>query len=121
MLLKFVIFDFKETKISFEELADSPIKIVVPTGTYEISESLSSFSDTKCQEKTDTDPFIYSKSDRCVILNFKWENTEEIQKLIENSNNENNVSMVIRFKIKADYYRLEQKSLCYNMEIKFKI
>ncbi len=39
ILLKFVLFDFKETKISFEEYKDSPVEVVVPPGVFEIAES----------------------------------------------------------------------------------
>jgi hypothetical protein len=107
ILLKFVIFEFKETKISFEECLDSPYKVNLPTGVYELSEIMGNNLDVKSYQKE----FIFSKTDRCIILNFRWENISDI---FENTKK-------IRFKIKAEYIRLEAKNIEYLMEIKFKI
>jgi hypothetical protein len=102
--LKFVIFDFKETKISFAQCSKSSIGVKLPTGTYEISENYSGV-----ENKNSIDEFVFNKSDRCIILKFKLE--------------ENYVKRdhyILRFKIIAEYLRLDNKTIEYISEIKFK-
>jgi hypothetical protein len=80
----------------------------LPTGIYDISESTISEKDTKMT----TNEFIYSKTDRCIVLNFKWKPKTDI--LI-------NDYVTLRFNIKAEYFRLENKHLEYVTELKFKV
>lgn len=105
IFLKFVIFDFKETKISFAECSKSGLDVKLPTGTYEISENYSSI-----ENKSSNDEFIFNKSDRCIILKFKLE-----ENFVKKDN------YILRFKIIAEYLRLENKTIEYISEIKFKI
>lgn len=108
ILLKFLIYDFKDTKISFEECPDSPVKLVLPKGVFEISENFD-YNDN-INDLTNKE-FIFSKTDRCVILNFKY----------DLEGNYDMTNLIMRFKIKAEYFRLEVKSLEYINQIKFKI
>ena len=101
-----------ETKISFQECPNSPVKVTLPSGVYEISESTKSSLDSD----QSSDEFIYNRSDRCIILNFKWETP---QYYLDQSSKSK--TLIIRFKIKAAYVRLEPKNLEYISEIKFKI
>jgi hypothetical protein len=108
LLLKFVIFDFKETKIAFDESTDSEVKAVLPKGVYEISDS---YSDS--ENKIAPDEFVFSKTDRCLILNFKLD--ESFKNLRRRE------FYILRFKVKAEYVRLEPKNIEYISELKFKI
>jgi hypothetical protein len=74
----------------------------LPNDVYEISEGTTI---------TNESPFIFSKSDRTVILNFQW-----IDDVKPGS------TAVIRFKVKSEYMRLEiVKTIEYSLEIKFKV
>lgn len=106
VILKFVIFDFKETSISFKNVEDSPMKVTLPEFVYEVSESLTS-SDSKT-DSSEKDMAIYNKSDRCVILYFKTEPQLP-------------GTHIFKFKIVAEYVRLEPKTIEYIMEIKYKL
>lgn len=107
ILLKFVIFDFKETIIAFEECIDSEVKVLLPTGVYEMSDNYNN-----PEKKLNQDQFIFSKSDRCLILKFKFD---------ESFKNLKKDFYILRFKVKAEYVRLEAKHIEYISEIKFKI
>lgn len=100
LLLKFVMLDFKETKIHFNQCDESPTKVTLPSGSYDITES--------SDNKETTDEFIFSKGDRMIILNFKYEG----ENLQENT--------VIRFFVNAEYDRLTTNKIDYLVEIKFK-
>lgn len=99
------MFDFKESKISFEACADSPLGIEIPKGVFEISDSSGGLKETDNE-------FVVSRSDRCVILKCLFDPKETIT-----SNN----FYIMRIKVKAEYLRLENKQLDYVLEIKFKI
>jgi hypothetical protein len=112
ILLKFAIFDFKETKISFKECQNSPCKVIFPTGVYDVSESFGSGEEENMSEEQKE--FIYSKGDRSITLHFRWEIKEGNQNVLSGEN-----SRIMRFIVNAEYFRLEQKHLEYTQEIKF--
>ena len=58
------------------------------------------------KDELDDNEYIYSKSDRCIVLKFYYgESNKDI----------------LRFKIKAEYVRLENsKTIIYGVELKFK-
>jgi hypothetical protein len=97
---------------------DSPVKVILPVGEYEISGG----------SESESNEYIYSKSDRWIVLNFKW---EELSGGLENTNTTAINSSIdrtdkikfikLRFRIKAEYVRLETKKMEYITEIKFKI
>lgn len=105
ILLKFMMFDFKESKISFEECQDSPIFVNIPKGVYEISDSSTGLTDSDNE-------YVHSRSDRCVIIRFFLDSKTLLKQ---------NTTYIMKFKLKAEYLRLEVKHLEYLMEIKFKI
>lgn len=70
-------------------------------------------SENKTTEKEEPNEYIHSKSDRSIILNFKWEDNTVFF--------EENKYILLRFQINAEYVRLDTKNLDYLMEIKFKI
>ena len=98
--------DFKETKISFIECEESKTKVVLPTGSYDIKH------DSVNDKNVETNEFIFSKGDKNIILNFKYELGDE-QKDQEFG--------LIKFKINAEYTRLKPNIIEYFVEIKFKI
>jgi hypothetical protein len=105
ILLKFMMFDFKESKIFFEECQDSPIFVNIPKGVFEISDSSAGLKDSDNE-------YVHSRSDRCIVIRFFVDS-----KLVLKANN----SYSIKFRLKAEYLRLEIKQLDYIVEVKFKI
>ena len=161
--LKFIIFDYKEAKISFQESSLSKWKVNLPLEKYEITDT--SLGESGEFLYHNVDPFIINKSDRCIILKFSWgekidndkgyltsdDKKEEfidweklskvdevVDKFKEEEENENlkklnaikkkitgdldNVKryepVVIRFIVKAEYFRLENQELLYEYEVK---
>jgi hypothetical protein len=99
------MFDFKESKISFETCPDSPVLLNIPKGMFEINDSSTGLKDTDNE-------YVYSRSDRCIVIRFFLDS-----KVVLKPNN----TYLMRIKIKAEYLRLENKQLDYVLEIKFKI
>lgn len=77
LYLKFVIFDYKEAKISFSESENSEYEMTIPDGKYEVSDT--SLGETGEYMFNNTDPYIISKSDRCIVLKFSWGNKRLIK------------------------------------------
>jgi len=100
LLLKFAMLDFKETKISFKKCEDFGSNVILPTGTYEISENT--------DNTTDTDEFVYYKADRVIVMNFAF--TPDTSR----------DCTIIKFIIKAEYDRLVLTHIEYAVEIKLK-
>jgi hypothetical protein len=98
LLLKFCVFDFKDSRISFSKDETSPTDVIIPTGTYELSENTKDIPN---------DDFLISKSDRSVILKFGW--------------NEIGATNMLKFIVKAEYTRLDiTKTIQYALDVKFK-
>ncbi len=99
--LKFIMFDFKEAKITFKQT--DPL-VILPSGIYDLSD--------KELTKDESDKDMISISERCVILKFGWIDKQ----LITNDKNETNI--IISFIVSAEYTRLETKTINYPVEIK---
>ena len=102
--LKFIMFDFKEAKISFKE---TDPQVILPKGIYDLSD--------KELTKDESDNDMISISERSVILKFGWVDKEIIK---TNEKNENENSIMISFIVSAEYTRLETKTIDYPVEIK---
>lgn len=106
LLLKFQLCDYKETKISFEECESSPHKVLLPPGNYTVSEGNETIGE-----------YVTGKSDKWIILNFKWETNPSFKEMLQDKEN----FIILRFRIHAEYVRLvEESKLSYVTEIKFK-
>lgn len=134
LYLKFVIFDYKEAKISFTACEDSEYDIVIPDSKYEVADT--SLGETGEYLLNNTDPFIISKGDRCIVLKFRWgeKRVKEIKLNDENQNKEivkttsNNVtseldnnddsSIILKFTTHAEFFRLENQTIVFDYEIK---
>lgn len=103
-LLKFIIFDFKEAKLTFKPSNNyTRISIDLPQGEYDVSEVAGDEEVTKTQ-----DEYLITQSERCVVLKFSW-----------NSDENESISLVIlNFKVCAEYTRLDTKEIEYELEIK---
>ena len=83
------MFDFKESKISFEACADSPLALDIPKGMFEINDSSGGLKETDNE-------FVYSRSDRCVVLRFSFDSKAAITP---------NNFFIMRIKVKAEYLK----------------
>ena len=81
-----MIYDYKEAKISFKKSKNSNYEMFLPTDKYDVA-------DTTLGESGDymfnnNDPFIVSKSDRCIVLKFSWGDFIEKQEKSEENERE---------------------------------
>lgn len=108
LMLKFSVLDYKEITISFREDIDSPIKVILPPGKYEIGTN----------KEYEQNKYFYSKSDKFVVFNFQI--AESHHSAIE----VNGSCHLVRFIIKSEYNRggsETAKDIEYPIEIKFKV
>lgn len=81
VFLKFSMFEYKESKISFSESTDCKWYMILPDKKYEISDVTLDSGDF--QISSFGDPFVASKTDRCITLKFKWIDKKENKKISE--------------------------------------
>jgi len=100
-----MMFDFKESKISFEECSDSPVAVNIPKGVFELADSSAGL-------KESDNEYVHSRSDRCLLIRFFLDKNLILKQ---------NTSYIIKIKVIAEYLRLDVKQLEYLMELKFEI
>lgn len=104
-MLKFIIFDFKEAKLTFKPSNNfSRVQVDLPQGEYDVSEIL---GEEESIPKTH-DEYLITQSERCVVLKFSWSTDE----------NEPTSLVILNFKVCAEYTRLDTKKIEYELEIK---
>lgn len=139
--LKFVLFDYKEAKLSFvnTDEDDEYNRVIVdcPKNVYELNEY---YCNDIINNNSNKDKYLVEASERCVILKFYWEFDNKNINNITNINNsikddkineeiikENNINnainyspnfVILRFKVLGEYNRLEVKTIKYDLEVK---
>lgn len=90
VFLKFSMFEYKEAKISFTESPNCKWYMCIPDKKYEISDI--NLESSEFQITSFGDPFVASKTDRCVILKFKWLEMKDVnsKKNIDINDDKNN-------------------------------
>lgn len=136
LYLKFVIFDYKEAKISFTPSEESDYEIIIPDSKYEVADT--SLGETGEYLLNNTDPYIISKGDRCIVLKFRWgerriknitdykgTEVETLNKLEINDDilnqdqvNKSQDNIILKFTTHAEFFRLENQTIVYDYEIK---